>query len=556
VAPIIARKESSAERIFPPITPSLYQSSASESKLTVAQSAAVKMLATAGEKLSLWQKYLGWGQDTSARLSHLLLTHRTAFQLEQAGQWRRADFFWQRLYAKLASTFQSDEDWQSLAASLAAQNPELEILADPLKLQASLIEELLIDTHAAFYNGQAESSAELTVNSRLWSHLDYILKILEISALSPQAKLDCVGVAAEARFSLLKKAGQRQQAIALCLLILKFAPEAIEWQERLTELAAFHFLDTDDAHRRTAGSAHSNETLQKGIEYIEYLRQTYSLNLKAYDVLSGLYSSVAVNLANAGHLSSALVAAQTALTFNPASDNAAQILSKLIEEMEQLKDLAQGMKTEVSTNPATRLNDAAISMLDEARLGFEPLERYKRSAEARRIEEAFEVAKAGVEKKRSDTLRQPGERSRGFNKLAGYVPSLASRTAAAKQLGEPFDYWLLSKKDLRLKLQTLAAVVLLSMTGAFALKDMRARRIREATYQHLLQASNEHDYKQVIEDAEAFLAHPMVAATDGRDGEVVNRYNEALVLWVARQSGATQADLATHLERYRQLTGN
>jgi thiaminase len=130
---------------------------------------------------------------------------------------------------------------------------------------------------------------------------------------------------------------------------------------------------------------------------------------------------------------------------------------------------------------------------------------------------------------------------------------LTSRPIDTEQLGNHFTDWLLGKQDLRLKLRALAVLLLLVVLGFYVIKDYHARSVRTASYQRLIQAENKHDYQQAVEAAETFLTHPPVIVADKREEEVLKYYNEALVLWVARQSNIPQAELAAHLARYRQF---
>ncbi|HEU4766347.1 MAG TPA: hypothetical protein VFS77_03205, partial [Pyrinomonadaceae bacterium] len=120
----------------------------------------------------------------------------------------------------------------------------------------------------------------------------------------------------------------------------------------------------------------------------------------------------------------------------------------------------------------------------------------------------------------------------------------------------PFQYWLLSGKGRRLKFQVAAAVILFVVVSSVFVIDMRARSVRTNSYQSILQGETNGNYLQVIDAAEAFLSHPLVMTADDRDAEVVKRYSEALVMWVARQPGEGSSEITTRVERYQQLVGN
>jgi hypothetical protein len=52
-----------------------------------------------GRSLGCFRRMSGWKLDPVQRVGRMLLLHRLAFEAEQAGKWRRADFFWRETHS-------------------------------------------------------------------------------------------------------------------------------------------------------------------------------------------------------------------------------------------------------------------------------------------------------------------------------------------------------------------------------------------------------------------------------------------------------------------------
>lgn len=599
---IIARKIQS-ERVFPPITPSLYESRDSGNP---DQRAAVTLLSFS-ERLTKWKRYFKANRNGPDCLDRALLLHRNAFQFELAGHFQRADFFWEELYAELVGIVESKTAWLALAESLGTEHPRLEVLIDPARLRARFIEELLIDAQAAFFNACAKQTNSLTLESRAWKHFGYLKKLLDFTDWTADDKYRLIRWVAEAEITLLGEAQRWQEVTERCQHLIRYCPDSVDynellWTANLSERAKYF--------ARNYGSHPPENWLKAAIEDLENLRATYPLNVPIYEQLGSLHGELTVSLAQKGHISQALVAAQKAVTFSP-SDHNADLLSDLTKLMKQIQEEAQ-----IHDFLGIRFNQTEAFLLDEVRVGFRLLKEFTDSdecgkiAEARRIASAMtlwkriglpkppdreteragkvlaaidsifdgsvptsnEVIQKWYELSRKDQDLAEVEYKRVISFLAGQIwkcdPTNAqpenpatyvlepATTTPARQTAPPFDYWLFSRRDLRLKIQVVAASVLLFAAGAVFLVDMTARRVRETSYQSIIQGSQTRNYLQVIEGAEAFLSNSLIASTDVREEEVVEHYNKALVLWVARQPAEINADVTARVERYRQLVGS
>lgn len=594
----------SEDRLFPEISSAYSGSPNVDASLNPDQLAAVSLFGWAGEELSALQKYLGWGLDPRARMVGLLQLHRGAFSLEQAGQWQRADFFWRKLNKELASPPYGEEFWDSVATSLVTAHPEAKLLGAPGILHQRFFRELLIDSHAAFHNGYAQEASEYA-GQRAAQHLEYLRQIVELSPLNDRDKQTLRETAMWLHIETFVAANKWGQAIEVCRSLLALDRESLAYQNKLIDVL----------WQQVCNVPLTREHVERGLQQVETLRNEFPFNETVYERLADLYYLHAQTLAAQGYLSSALVRVQYALVLNPASTVAAESMRELSEAMLSLISKAGEVRVALADNPTARLTQDGITFLDEAKAGFKPRDDYRDSVQARNAAATVAIAKARTLWHRMG-LAEPADRwnaraskllnavnqirtaapptsdlravawreiarlDSDLNQLdekvvCGFlqgefqgegdprekisagspakVPMLAATEPSPKQAGEPMDYWLMSRRDLRLKLQGVAAIVLLLVVGGLIFKDLRARSIRTATYHNILQAANDRQYLQVIQGAENFLSHPLVATDDARDAEVIKLYNEALVLWVARQPGSLNTEAENHVKRYREL---
>jgi hypothetical protein len=114
----------------------------------------------------------------------MLLLHRLAFQAEQAGKWRRADFFWRETRNTFRRLWPLLKIWARAAAALGETGA-----SDGTALRDRIARELLIDTHEAFINGHLDTATPVTSGDRLFAHLGYIRDLLNVTEASPDERL-------------------------------------------------------------------------------------------------------------------------------------------------------------------------------------------------------------------------------------------------------------------------------------------------------------------------------------------------------------------------------
>jgi hypothetical protein len=113
---------------------------------------------------------------------------------------------------------------------------------------------------------------------------------------------------------------------------------------------------------------------------------------------------------------------------------------------------------------------------------------------------------------------------------------------------------LLAELNMRVMLQVAVAVVLLSVAGVMLVRDVWARQTRDTAFRRMIDANGRREYLRAIEAAEKFLTQmPLNGSRDVREENVVSLYSEALVHWVAQQSGKLDPSALARVARYQQL---
>jgi hypothetical protein len=229
---MIARLESSSQRIFPPIQPTLYSPNQDSVELSPDRQVTQQLLSLSHRELTRWQLWCGWKLDAEGQLAHLLLQHRLAIAAELSAQWQQADFFWNQVYIGLKAL--SEKAWGALS-TIAANHPGVTVVNNSAQLRQRFVDELLIDTHCAFYNGLVQQEKNRDPNDRAFVHIDYIQRLLAFSALTREESAALLKSPWQERIQACRKKGRWKQAGQICSLRLRYLP-SIEYQNELAEV--------------------------------------------------------------------------------------------------------------------------------------------------------------------------------------------------------------------------------------------------------------------------------------------------------------------------------
>jgi hypothetical protein len=132
-------------------------------------------------------------------------------------------------------------------------------------------------------------------------------------------------------------------------------------------------------------------------------------------------------------------------------------------------------------------------------------------------------------------------------------PILSGPERGSRRAEEPFEFWLLGRRGLWLKVPAVAAAVLLAVGIGMAVQRARSDRARDEAYTRILRAEEARDYLGMIRGIEAFLAHRPLWDRDPREGRLRELYDEAMVKWFVGRGAPEDSATREHVDRYRRL---
>lgn len=624
---LIGRSAAESQRIFPPLTPNLYQFDSQNSELTPDQRAARKLLDRGKQNFRPWEGLKNRHPDSATCAGRLLFNHRMAMQEELDGQFARADFFWHEFYQALRGLQEKPEFWDEVSQGISTEPGVVEMSA-PEKVRQRLITEVFIDTHCAFYNGRVLQAEPITSDSRVLLHFGHLAQLVGWAQLHGEELRGIIGPPAELQIELCRKTGQWDRGIDAARLLVNHFPDSVDYQDKL---AGLYFSSTLDGLSDTTSESQSlrdANKVQKGLERLQELFVAHPENLTVYELLGHLHHLRAIKLANGRQLSDALLEVQKAVTIYPTSIVFNETRGQLIEAMKNLRTRIDQVEQEIAGQYNATLSAEGQLLQREARRGFGAMNEYAESQEAKQIYDRFLIANAhqlwrtiGLEVPINDekTGDWDDQSLRLFNavthvlnqspatgsdiaaqwqalsqkdiflasldaevigaflqdRLFGseeeqkneaesksvdktYVPPadpiiLTTAPRRGRKSGEPVAYWLFSRQDTKLKVFAAAAAVILCLAATLWLRDVWYRRTRDSAFRVIVASKEQEQHLNTIEAAEAFLSHPPLTGSDGRENKVIRYYQEAILHWVTDQNGVGNPALTSHLNRYRQL---
>lgn len=379
--------DSPSVRVFPPIQSDIYSKSDDGSPLTPDQRVARNIIALANKEFTKWERLLGWKLNAPDQIGRLLLQHRLAVEAELAAEWQRADFFWNQVHIEIKALFRKNEVWQSLVLAVAKE-AGVEIMGNPVQLRQRLVDELLIDTHYAFYNGIAQQVEKLSLKDRAFVHIGYMEKLLNLPGLSQDKLLSMLRLPWEQQLALYQEAKKWNLAIQLCTERQKYFPISIEYQNELIEVCFLATLAKLHNGESEAEGLKDAKTLQGEIRRLEKFSKDYPYNLSLFEFLGHLHHLRAIALGNGGRLSEALVEVSKGMTHNPYIEQGPETRAQLVGMMNQLQAQMEQIPRDAT------LNEKGKRLLTEANQGFAPMNDYIKSAAAKATVGAFRLAQA------------------------------------------------------------------------------------------------------------------------------------------------------------------
>ncbi len=119
---------------------------------------------------------------------------------------------------------------------------------------------------------------------------------------------------------------------------------------------------------------------------------------------------------------------------------------------------------------------------------------------------------------------------------------------------EPFIPWLLSTQDKRVKIQAIAAIVVVIITGYIIMRERAIVAKRENAYQTILAAKQVQNDEAVLKASKEYFNNTSLLKKDERTAQILAIYEESLVRWFPQQAeGKVQPENNEYLELYKQL---
>lgn len=494
------------------------------------------------------QRLLGWRLDDRGRLGRLLHQQQEAVAAEREGRWQRADFFWRQTQGGLKALHGRQRLWEELSGELRLDGAQE--LAEADGLRRRLIEEVFIDAHCAFYNGRVrDTDADLAPDDRAFDHARHLEALLPLCEWPSAEQAGFLRPTADRQIAAHEGHQNRNQGIRVCRDFLRRFPDDVTIQDRLLGLDV-KALEAELSQGESERVALSNaEALQRHIRDLEELRRNTRSNLHVYQVLGQLHCQRAVCLANGSRLAEALEMAERGTACNPLASGATELRDQLSEAMHNLQRQVHLLEQEVARRPGAQLNATGLALRKQARRGFSGSERFAASAKAVEIRKGFERAVERAVETAADTASSP---SPSYTEPSTPV-AVASPASRRRGDREPAFEWLLSRQDLRVKLQGLAAAVLLLLAGTWSWEEGHNRELRDTAYEQILEANAAGEKIAVLQGAEAFLSTPLRGGDDRREQQVLDIYSENLTRWIVEERNVLDEEDRQRIERYRQL---
>lgn len=472
------------------------------------------------------KRFPKWRMSAIDRIRRLLLLFRLALASELELKLGKADFFWPAAHRELKAV--DPDDWMIAAAQLSCYQ-QSEVSGEFLK--QAVIHEVFVYMHMVIFRTLA---GEDNYRDRANLHLAYARELLKLLPDCSQAPDTLRAVLHE---QIEQNINQKKWAEAI-----KYGQQLLESCDAapdcVFDLARAHYLQ---AIEQAVGFDGTLQTaiLGPAANELERLQTLAPRTLQILAWTANLYVLYAMALRTTTqgfpNLPEALLAVVKARHLNPQLALAGDLEDRLRAEIASLQ-------TEVSTvvgsmSPNHQLSGAGVTLKRYAEISVAPAAEFLSSARVAELHNGYATAAAQSPVADAATGRLPSKLRRSSGKV--------SRTCL------PLRFWIWSPEDKRIKLQALAATVLLILACAVGMVEHSHRAIRDSSYARLTNSMTHGNFAEAMNEAEMFLSTP-VLPVDEREPVVSRLYSEALVRWFSTQPEESR-ELAQHLQRYHSL---
>jgi hypothetical protein len=551
--------------------------------------------------------------DPTLRLRGILWLQREALLAEYAGDWNRADFYWEELEIGLQKLVRA----KALANAVRDATKTLPIAWETAGRDPGgvLVDELLVDACVALHNTLAGSTDG---GARALQHFERLKRIFKHSAMTSGERATLVRPIVRALARAAEEKKEWSTVAAQYRALLAVDPEDTEAQQGLIRGLWLGAKAQLGSSNDTASARREAKLLLVPLRELEGLLERTPFVEEIYDALSDLHLCRAVRLTNAEDSAAGLESIERAVTAYPGNGEAQQIKKKLSEMMSTLQERMHQVLDDIRRRPNATLNAQGYQLQRQTKVGFDLAKRFAESEQAKRWTTNGRKARAmGVwtalglapvaenwdaralllvetlstilaEKPATpDALQARWEAARATDpELAGLPTESILRFLAFRlfdQAWEPqrpglpalwvppdvltvpvgcrtpvkgpgisLSTWLRSGQEPRLKWQLGAAMVAALFAITLLINVHYARERRDAAMSSLAQAIQQGDHASALQAAGDFLTAQRFGV-DPRTESVKSAYRNALVQWVhddVREFGPEQRAV---VDRYRRL---
>jgi tetratricopeptide (TPR) repeat protein len=421
---MIYRSNNYPFRVFPRVKSNIYNYEKKFIKNNLGQQVAQKFINLSDRELNLWERITDCTLDFQGKFVHILFQYRLAFEAEQLGKWQKADFYWRQVQLEFILFTKEENNWNILANTIATSSED-SIKIDPKYLCQQFVDEVLIDTHCAFYNAQTHQVDKLSYDDRGFIHIDYIQNLLDWSGVSGKDIRLLLEDPLITRINLYKESKKWKDAIKVCTQLLRSLPNDIDYQKGLADLHISSTMEKLIDAKSDAQHSKNVATLRNNIKTLEKCLKSYPEHASLFEALGDLYHLQATSLVNSGKIAEALFSVQKAITYNPYLEKAWETRDELVKLMEQLQTQVLQLNAEMSQQSSNKLSAEGKYLQAQARQGFRAMNKYIESKEAKATVFATHIARA-IRLWRNIELPEP---TKGWqmNVVQGKTPDIDNR---------------------------------------------------------------------------------------------------------------------------------
>jgi len=493
----------------------------------------------------LFGRLAGRRRSTEARFAHLLLLQRHAVEAEARGQPKRADFFWRECLEQLRAGWDEPALWQAGARRDGISDPDAGAALD---YRRRAVDALFIDSHLGFYNGMVAQAGPDHVDERAFVHIRQASALAALAGYGPRTLKSILVAPGELQVRMDRAAGNFKRAMATCRQLLDRFPDLNGFGTRLAALHSDAALQRIGESTVAADCAIDAAKLAGSLASVRADLQRYPGNADLYGVAAELELIRSVKLANSRQLAEALVAIKWAQAYAPGQEQAVGIEARLVADMQALQESSKEVLAQLGATAHARLTGDGQRLVAEARRGFSPAHEAVASlalTTARRLGEEARRAQAGA---------APDKRTWHAEADRAPMRSVDPAGAGARpgRDREPLRWWLASRQDLAAKAAAAGGVCVLLVAAVSAHQQSERRATRAHAYAALADGAARNSDATVIRAAESFL-DARTWGRDGREPEVLQRYQAAFARWFANAGHTLDGPARMRVEQFRRL---